>query len=63
MIAGEIADQTAETANVIEQLLIDAALRASVGLTEGVFGAGGISGPEAGEGKLAQKRWFCSARS
>ena len=54
MIAGEIADQSAETANVIEQLLIDATLRAPVGFTKGLFGASGISCPETGEGKLTQ---------
>ena len=54
MIAGEIADQSAKTANVIEQLLVDTAIRASVGFTKGLFGAKSISSPETGEGELAQ---------
>lgn len=55
MIACEIADQSAETTNVIEQLVIDAALRVPVGFKKGLFGAGGISCPEPGESELAQK--------
>ena len=63
MIAGKIADQSAETAHVIEQLLIDTAIRAPVGFAQGLFGARCISSPETGEGKLAQKWRLCSACS
>ena len=63
MISGEIADESAETANVIEQLLVDAATRAPIGLTKSLFGARCISGPETGEGKLAQQWRFCSPRT
>ena len=63
MIAGEIADQSAEMANVIKQLLVNAALRATVGFTKGLFGASCVSCPETGEGKLTQKWRLRSSRS
>ena len=56
MISVEITDQLAEPAYVIEQLLIDATLRTSIGFTKDLFGTGAISCSETGEGKLSQQR-------
>jgi hypothetical protein len=56
VIARQLTNQAAESANVLEQLLVDAPLRSLLRLLERSLRAGSVSGPEAGDGELAQKR-------
>ena len=63
MIAGEVADQTTETADVVEQFLIDPTLRIAVGLAKGLFSTRRVAGAEPGEGQLTQQERLCASRS
>jgi len=61
MIACQFSDQTANPADVIEQLLIDASCGAVVRLAQGLIGASCITAPEPGYGELAQQWRFRSS--
>ena len=63
MIAGDVADQAAETADVVEQFVVDAAVGIAVGRLQGLVGARGIAGPQPGKRELAQERWFRDPRA
>lgn len=65
MIAGEIANQTAEAADMIEQFLVDSALWAAIRLAKGVFSSRRVPCAETGESQQAQQRRLrvaCSCR-
>lgn len=62
MIAGEVANQPAEAADVIEQFLVDSTFRATVGLLKSVFSSRRVTGAETSECEQTQQWRFCAPR-